>query len=180
MALTHGERHTILERFGLAESVSEPRALPAGLGPEVVISREDPNWSPYFVTVKVRSIEHLKQLTGIPSAVAASAMASGSYRVPASEGSHVVHRAKAALFGDWTGSLARDESAREVEEFMLSAAAELPVFATTDLVVENGQTYVLKGAPTFYFDSIKVYGSGSIVTEGQIKIISDSIEHIPA
>jgi hypothetical protein len=178
MALTHEERRAILERCGLADVISEPLAMPADLGPEVVISPDDQEWSPYFVTVRVRDIEHLKQLTGIPSDVAASAIASGSYQVPDPGGSHVTHRARTALFGDWTGSLANEESAREVEEFMMRAAAELPVFATTDLVIHDGETYTLRGAPTFYFDSITVYGTGEIVTEGQIKIFSDVIAHI--
>lgn len=179
MALSPGERRTILERFGLADVISEPLALPEGLGSEVIISRDDRQWSPYFVTVKVRDIEHLKQLAGIPSNVAASAMASDGYQVPGSGGSDVADQAMAALFGDWAGSLGEEKSAPKVEEFMMTAAAELPIFATTDLVVQSGETYTLTGAPTFYFDSITVHGTGEIVTEGQIKIISDSIEYIP-
>jgi hypothetical protein len=180
MAITHEERRALLEPFGLAEAIGEPLAMPADLGPEVVISPDDQNWSRHFVTVKVRGVEHLKQLTGIPSDVAASAEASGHYQVPVFGGSQIADKAMTALFGDWTGSLSHDGSAKEVEEFMMAAASELPVFATTDLVVKDGETYTLKDAPTFYFDSITVYGTGGIVTKGQLKIISDSVAYLPA
>lgn len=179
MALSHEARRVILERCGLADVISEPLAMPADLGPEVVISPDNPEWARYFVTVRVRTVEHLKRLAGIPSDVAASAIASGIYHVPVPRGPDVIYRAQTALLGDWTGSLSHQEGAREVEEFMLRAAAEIPVFATTDLVVHDGEKYVLRGAPTFYFDTITVYGSGEIVTEGEIKIFSDEIAHIP-
>jgi|GEM_PF-1482501 len=186
MALQDEERRRLLEPFGLADAVGRPAAPPDGLGPQVVVSRDDATWAPYFVTVPVDDVEHLKRLAGVPSHVAATAASDGTYDASAfttgtgTDGTELVDRARAALFGDWEGSLGAQDAAGEVRDFMLQAASQLPVFATTDLVVHDGEVYTLKDAPTFYFDSITVHGTGQIVAEGQVKIICDVITHVPA
>lgn len=169
------QRQQVFASYGFNELNKEPLELPCPMPDGTKLSPTDPKWSKYFTKVKVKDIEHLKQLVGVPSALAAK----GNHPAGHEGGEDIHSKARNAILGDWSGKLKASPDAAKVEELILSNAQEIPVFLGQDLVVEDGRTIELGDAPTYFFDNITIHGSGQINVKGHVKlVVSGTVEHV--
>lgn len=84
------------------------------------------------------------------------------------------------LFGYVDEGLLREPFWAAIVEALRDRLRDLQILVIGDLVVQDGETVTISNTPTAYFNRVTVYGSGSIVLEGNTKIIADVIEHLDA
>jgi hypothetical protein len=83
------------------------------------------------------------------------------------------------LFGPVEPDLVAQSPLSHVVEHLLSVNERLTVVVGDDLVVQDGQTVTLT-TPTCCFNSITVYGSGTIQLGCDCKVITNSLTYIPS
>jgi hypothetical protein len=168
-------RKKVFENYGFDKFAIEPLELPTPMPDGANLSPTDSAWSKYFIRVTVKDLEHLKQLVGVPSSLAAK----GDYPEGPEDGEDIYSKARNAILGDWSGKLKSEPDASKIEKLILSSVKDIPVFLGTDLVVEDGKTVELGDASTYYFDNITVHGSGQINLKNHVKlVVSGTVTHI--
>jgi len=159
--------------YGFEKYNIDPKPLPENLPDEVNLSSDNPDFKDCFADIKIESVEQLKMLVGVPSAMANKKM---SHEID--ENCDIHEFAKLVMLGDWENDLSQNPRAAEVEKYIFSRVNSIPVGAFKDLVVKDGQK-VNMTEPTYYFDNVTVYGSGEIVLNGQVKmIVSGEVQYI--
>lgn len=149
--------------------------------------------------VKPRSLEHLKELVGVPNeAVLRSRKIDPCGCQPRPTRLHLLPGTKKFAFSKLGPEQRRavqdvaenlvygyadpDEVKRAplagIQDFVLRRAAELPVFVMKDLIVCDGERVVFDGFSTLLFNNVIVEGTGEIVLGSHTKLHAYHIERV--
>lgn len=158
------------------------------------IGPDEPALKHHFVHVEPRTLEDLKLWAGVPSDIARHSKGKikkipfseaelpkdtdfNFDRLPPQQQKTVLAAARDLLIGDVDPKNVERPPLAGVVRYMLHRARKFPVFLASDLIVYDGETVELKGAPLFVFNNVIVYGSGEIRLETDCKIVAESVQH---
>lgn len=164
-------------------------------GKEVRIQRSE--YAKHYYDVKVKNLDHLKQLVGNPDR---SLESNGKrnfvpFPMDACEVPDVqlndftkhsqieqiaIHKAAKNLVYGHSNALRLQESQVDfLANWIMKHGGHLPVFQSPDLEVMDGTTVIFTGAAVLHFHSVTVHGSGSIKFEDSVKMITDEMHVVP-
>jgi hypothetical protein len=182
-----------LKFYRLDRYIKELPPFPALTG-DVVLSPDHPALKDNFIQVEAESLDDLKLWLGIPNGMVDQQQLLGSLRpfdarylpgddfdfddLDALQQQAVTHHAYNLLFGWADPETVRQPPHRQVVEHMLAMSRGMRILTGDDLVVQNGQTYTVT-QPSVFFNSITLYGSGSINVPATVKVTANSLTHIP-
>ena len=190
----------LLNDYQLNDVIPDLLELPENLGSHVRFSFDDPQWKKYYFKVTPKNLDHLKILAGVPNATARKVIESKNHlnlkaveynelpmeasfkfeSLPINSKMAVINSAHNLLFGYVDPTAMHATPYAGIVNYMLNEAKDLTVFAADDLIVKDGETRVFKDAATLAFNNVKIYGTGQIVIESQIKLIANSVQYFPA
>lgn len=154
-----------------------------------IISPDNKLFSGNYIYVKAESIDHLRKICGVPcentdstieiklnllprkKKIDVSTLSNDSFR-------EVRKMATKILLGHVNSDELTKLPYVGIQDYMLEEASNLPVFIAQDLIIKDGEIYVLKKTASAVFNNIIIYGSGEIKLESDMKIIANSIKHI--
>jgi hypothetical protein len=68
---------------------------------------------------------------------------------------------------------------KAIADGLLGRFQQIYILCLGDLIVEDLQTVTFSNTPTGYFNTVKVFGSGSIVLQNPCKLIANVVEYVP-
>ncbi len=149
-------------------------------------------------TVKPKSLDHLKELVGVPNRAFRDRKARSGVRLqqvdmhavtklPRSvsfaklSGEHsdaAVAVAHNLLYGPTDATLLARPGYTAISKAALAAASKLTVFLAPDLVVAAGQTVSFSAYGVLYFNNVLVYGNGTIRLGANTKLHAYQVRHV--
>jgi hypothetical protein len=151
----------------------------------------------YIFTLKPESLDHLKEITGIPNQVLEHNSSCAVrhdvclHHLPPRDGfsfeslkqeqrTAVRNMALNLLYGPTNKERVSRPPLSGVVEFMLHQSARLPIFLAPDLVVCPNHKITFSGFAALVFNNVVVYGNGSIEPGNRAKLHAYQISHVPA
>lgn len=149
--------------------------------------------------VKPRSLEHLKQLVGVPNEailrqrkidpcgcqprpthvhLLPTAKRFAFSKLGAEQRQAVQDMAENLVYGYADPEMLQHPPLAGIRDFVLRRAGELPVFAIKDLIVCDGEKVVFDGFSTLLFNNVIIEGSGEIVLGTHTKLHAFHIERV--